>query len=599
MPEGRILLTGDWFRAHPSFGAGAGTVRGNVRWLAGLLSAGTGVPVQRQAVVLPAVTPEAFRADLDHQALAARYDGDPLAAWLVSYDGVAATAAFPLLFDRLAAADLVVGFELPPVMKRVLAARGCRYISIHIHPLRFLPDLVLGLHTNCPGIQRALASIGIPESYVVPRVMRLSARLSRLDPCQARLPEFCPVLFGQTVADASLIDAGRISTWPDHREQLAQLLGAHDHVAFVRHPHAEWPVKTLEWLREDLGKTVIAMAGNAYPVIMSGHMLGPVISMSSSIGVEAAAFGHDSHFLLADPRRAFGVAGFDNDQQFMVGHRFLTSEFWRAMLDGDTSSVTAQADPFLLGENFVRGTLEAWSYSGIAGTSAIPACTKIVMPSRQCGVEECDRLVASLAGLPTGATSQRSAMVTDAALLGVELRCLPAALASGMSWHWDRVTELLSMPGADDLGPTEADGAWLQGTSCTLRLPLGSGAAPGQMLSGEVRFSFFRGIIDRHPALLLRVNGCPVAGWVHRGSEDPYHELSFAIPVPTGGWCTLSLEVSHADSPAGLGLGEDPRQLGIILHRISIAVVDTESADEVDTLPLWGFGNTSLQIPLQ
>ena len=64
-------------------------------------------------------------------------------AWARRYDGneVDAHAGF---VGELEGVDVVVGFELPPAIKRVIHAQGVRYISFHIHALRFLPDLCLG-----------------------------------------------------------------------------------------------------------------------------------------------------------------------------------------------------------------------------------------------------------------------------------------------------------------------------------------------------------------------------------------------------------------------------------------------------------------------
>lgn len=591
----RIAIAGDWFRAYPSQGVVAGTVRSNVRWLAGMMSAPFNLQMQHQNIVMPDVTPDGFRADLDDAALAQRFDEDPHAAWLASFDGSAALGAFPRLLDRLTSADVVVGFELPPVIRRSIASRGGRYVSIHVHPLRFLPDLAFGVHSNCPAIQQAINAISMAEDAAKPQVARFSARLSRLAPCQAELPDGCPVLFGQSMSDASLIVAAEIGTWQDHRDRLAELLDGHDQVAFIRHPYGNWPVQTIEWLRHELDKTVIAMAGNGYPVIMSGQRLGPVISLSSSIGVEAAAFGHDSHFLLSDPRRTFGVSGLDNEWQFMVGHQLLDRAFWQSVLEG-SALPEATSDPFHLGPDFLRNSLDSWSYTSIAGVGPLPDCTKTVVPSRQSTTEEIDRLVAALAGQPTDLPALRAVHISAAAARGAHIRCFPPALASGMSWQWDRGTECLNLPGAEGFGQVEPYNTWLESQRCVVRLPLRGGALRGQRLTGRMRFSFFDGIVGDYPALLLRANGRPVAAWVHIDENNASHTLPFDFTTPAGEFCTLSLEVSHMASPAALGTGADVRQLGISIFEMSIMVTDSDSTGDDDALWLWGLSETSIQV---
>lgn len=595
----RTALIGDWFRAHPQFGSGPGTARSNLRWLAGLLSSGLGVPISKQTIILPGDSSLGFRADLADERLQSRYDNDPLSAWAACFDGREAAGAFPHLFERLSGLDLVIGFEIPPVIRRVLSARGLRYLSVHIHPLRFLPDLLFGLHSNCTTLQSALAAIAVPRPTVQQRVARLSARLARLEPGQALVPPGTPVLFGQTATDASLIFRGFFSSWQDHREVLAGLLEGYRQVAFVRHPHASWPVSMLEWLRDDLAKTVIAMEGNAYPVIMAGQLLGPVISLSSSVGEEAAAFGHDSHFLLANPIRAFAVPELDNVEQIMVGHGFLTPETWEQLLSVDGARRPAETEAFQLGDDHVRSTLEAWSYAGIAGNRPLPDCTKIIMPSRSCTQVQCDQLLSSLARVPAGMASGRPVMIEAAAKQGTMLRCLPPALDNGACWKWDRESEVLSLPGSNGLSPTEDDGVWFDGGRCQISLKLTPDLEPGTKLVGELHFSFFRGLLEEFPVALLRLNGQPLAGCIHRGSTDPYHVLPFGFIAPPGGKCILSLEVSHANSAAALGLGDDPRLLGCILHNLVITVSEEPRAmGETAVFSLWGFGDVPVELPL-
>jgi hypothetical protein len=597
MPAVRTALVGDWYRAHPQFGSGPGTVRGNLTWLGGLLSAGRGLPISEQTVILPDASPSGFRSDLAHPGLQDLYDKDPVSGWAACFDSAEAFHAFPRLYEQLSGVDIVIGFEIPPVMRRVLSAKGLRYLSVHIHPLRFLPDLVFGLHSNCPVLQAGLAAIAVPERAVQQRVASLSARLAKLAPGQAALPAGIPVLFGQTAADASLISGGSFTSWYDRRDELAGLLDGFSHVAFVRHPHATWPNSMLEWLRDDLAKTVIAMEGNSYPVLMSGQSLGPVISLSSSVGVEAAAFGHDSHFLLANPVRAFAVSGLDNPEQIMVGHGLLIRETWEGGFSGD-AGLLPQTDPFELGSDHVRSTLEAWSYAGIAGDGPLPECKKIIMPSRHCTQAQCDELFASLARLPSGAEGGRSTMIDAAAKQGSMVRCLPPAFNHGVDWEWDHESELLALPGVEGIGPPEGDGAWFDGSRVRIGLKLSPAIAPGSILVGKLRFSFFRGVLDQFPVLLLRIDDHPVAAWLHRRTTDPFHVLSFAIAVPAAGHCTLSLETSHSNSPTALGIGTDSRRLGFILHGLAITVCNGAPATGgTAVLSLWGFGDGPIELP--
>lgn len=594
MKGSQTVIIGDWVRAHPAFGSGPGTVRGNTRWLAGILSSGLGHPPARQLIVLPQANEAGFLADLNDSELAEAYRESPANGWLASHDANNFGAAFSPLFERLPEDALIVGFELSPTIRRLLASGGRRYLSIHIHPLRFLADLVFGVYSNCPNLQAVLASAAVRDASVRQQVAQLSARMGRLQPAQAMLPPGCPVLFGQTVADASLIVNGRFGNWCNYQETLAKLLKNHTHLGFVRHPHASWPRDLLAWLSDDLGATVIAMEGNAYPIIMSGEPLGPVVSLSSSIGVEAEVFGHRSQFLIGDPRELFAVPELDNPSQIMVGHRFLERALWSAINDGAPPlSGEIPSEPFYLGASHVRSTLETWSFKGLTGDDPLPRCAKIIVPSDRCRPDDRDHLLASLVPEAEPSTPDSAALIAGA----VYLRSLPPALKIGETWQWDGSRELLDLPGLNDLEPYEGDGAWLAGSECRISLPIHRGGEPNVRVTGQLKFSFFRGLLDRFPVLLVHADGAPVAAWVHRGRDDPYHEMPFTFTAATGRICRLSIEISHTESPQALGMGDDPRQLAVNLHQLSVTVAAADDADMTKHLPLWGFGTCPLELP--
>lgn len=593
MNGSQTVIIGDWVRAHPAFGSGPGTVRGNTRWLAGILSSGMGHPPARQKIILPRQTEAEFLADLNNNDLAEAYRESPLNGWLAGHDTNNLGAAFAPLLEELPEDALVVGFELSPSIRRLLASGGRRYLSVHINPLRFLPDLAFGVYSNCPKLQAVLASAAVPDAAVRQQVAQLSARIARMQPAQAMLPPGCPVLFGQTAADASVIVNRRFSKWCDYRENLRELLKGHKHLGIVRHPHASWPRDLLTWLSDDLGATVIAMEGNAYPIIMSGEPLGPMVSLSSSVGVEAEAFGHRSHFLIGDPRALFAVPELDNPTQIMLGHRFLEQSLWAAINEDQLPSGEFTTDPFYMGASYVRSTLETWSFAGLTGNDPLPRCSKIIVPSDRCRPDERDSLLTSLVPQADPSRPDRAALLEDT----VYLRSLPPALKIGETWQWDGSRELLDLPGLDDLEPHEGDGAWLAGSECRISLPLCRASVPNVRVTGHLQFSFFRGLLDCFPVLLLRTDGVPVAAWVHRGGDDPYHEMPFAFTAATGRICRLSIEISHAESPKALGMGDDPRRLAANLHQLSVTVVGADNAVVTKYLPLWGFGTCPLELP--
>lgn len=591
-----IVFVGDWFRCLPDQPGGRVQVvqSGNVAWLSRLLAPALGISGGDVRVVMPSPDGAAFARELADAELLERYHADPLGTWASLYDGELPPGCFDALFGRLGRDSLVIGFEIPPALRRRLTQQGQGYVSLHNHPLRFLKDLAFGAHTNVPEIRTSLEEIACDPREIERQAARFSARFARLDPVQARLPEGCPLLFGQTDHDASLIVEGRFAQWRDFADELAEELHDHAEVALVRHPQARWRAEVIELLRTTLGKTVIGISGNSYPLIMSGSPDRKVLTLSSSIGAEASVFGYQPRFLLADPREKFAVAGCDNPVQIMVDHRLFEQAFWEEALAGSGKGAPARAEAFYLGSNFVRGTLEGWSFTQLEGADPFADMEKTVFPASNAEDARIDEIVGTLAGTAPG---DRDAAIAAAGAARIALRILPGPLQRGGTWAWGRDIAGSDLAMAEGFHPIEGDGAWSDGTAGTIEFAVGGETGSLIRIEGELAFSFFGGLLPQGPALLLYVNGKPRAALLHGEGEDPYHRLPFAADVPAGQLCRLRIESSHAASPAQLGLNSDPRQLGFILHGVEITARLPGGTGDLPALRLWGVGDRPIEVP--
>lgn len=590
-----IVFLGDWLRCLPGPGGRIQVVQsGNVAWLSRLLAPALGIDASELRIVMPSSDAATFARELGDAELLGRYQSDPLGAWAILYDGQLPEGCFDSLLDRIGRDALVIGFEIPPVMRRMLAGRGQGYVSFHNHPLRFLKDLAFGAHTNIPDMRASLEAIACDPLEIARQAARFSARFARLDPVQAHVPEGCPLLFGQTEHDASLIVDGRFAQWRDFAGEIAEELRDHAEIALVRHPQAPWRIETIEFFRSTLGKTVIGISGNSYPLIMSGRPHGKVLTLSSSIGAEASVFGYHPRFLLADPREKFAASDCDNPVQIMVDHRLFETDFWDEALSGSGAGIAARTEPFYLGGNFVRGTLEGWSFNQLDGPDPYVDMDKWVFPAAGADEAGIDRITAILAGVAPG---DRDTAITQASAARITLRILPAPLQQGDNWCWGRDIAGSDLAIVAGFHPIEGDGAWSDGRAGTITFALGGEPGSTQRIEGELAFSFFEGILPQGPALLLHVNNQPRAALLHTDGEEAYHRLPFVADVPAGQPCNLKVEASHAASPAELGLNSDPRQLGFILHSMVITARSPGGTGDLPALRLWGVGDRPIEVP--
>lgn len=589
-------FVGDWFRCIPQNQRVSVIQAGNVAWLSRLLATAIGIAPAQLRTVMPSADAEDFARQLDDSALLARYERDATATWAQCYDGNVSPACFAELYDALIVGSLVVGFEIPPVMRRALADRGFDYLSLHNHPIRFLKDLAFGAHTNAAALAATLTKITCNPREIDWQAARFSARFARLDPVQSRLPEQCPILFGQTAADASLIAEGSFVRWADRVDALADALRNHAEIAFVRHPQAVWQHDIITLLRSRLGKTVIGISGNSYPLIMSGRSLGPVLTLSSSIGAEAMACGYDVRFLLADPREKFAISGLDNPSQILLDHRLFEPALWEQILDRTGAGLPAHEEAFYLGKDFVRGTLESWSFAALDAAEPFVPMEKIVIPAAGLSSTRVDELAGILAGT---APDDRENAIVEARRHQIDLECVAGPLTIGQTWRWDRDSLLSELPLVDRFYPIEGDGAWINGDVGTIEVPLVGKAGEHVLLEGEVVFSFFRGILQHTPALLLKVNGQPCAAMMGRSIDEAYHCLPFSAVVPADAPCVLRMECSHAAAPAELGMGSDHRVLAALLHGVTISARPVVGSGDLGMLRVWGVGDHPIEISSQ
>jgi len=586
------VFVGDWFRCVPTdSGQMVALQAGNVAWLSQLLAPAIGRGVSR--VLMPSQDMPTYSRQLDDTQLFRLYGTSPAEAWIGCFDSDAALDRFASLYDSLDPSDLVVGFEIPPVMRRAFASRGIDYLSLHNHPIRFLKDLTFGAYSNSPGIVSSLAACSCPKREIELQVARMSARFARLDPVQTRLPDGCPLVFGQTPLDASLISEGRLAVLEDHQEILSELLKDNAQVAFVRHPSADWPRKTIEFLRTRLGKTVLCIAGNNYPLIMSGRPLGQLVTLSSSIGVEAREFGYDVHFCLADPRAKFAVGGLDNEVQIMLDHRLFETALWENLLGGSGEGIEERGSAFHLGGNFIRSTLESWSFIDLEGPNPFVGMKKIIVPS--CSANQTD--LDTLAGELAGTSSQNFAdAVAKAANSGIDLQIAAAPLNLGQEWEWRPDLPLADIALVNGFYALEEGGVWLGENIGEIEAPIGANAPARLQVSGYVGFSFFSGIMEKYPVVLLYVNGTPCAAMMAGDDPEPYRQLKFAAEISGTVTCELRLSCSHSASPADLRIGRDPRILGLILHEIRIKAEPVSGTVEHASLKIWGIGEQPIVI---
>lgn len=115
----------------------------------------------------------------------------------------------------------------------------------------------------------------------------------------------------------------------------------------------------------------------------------------------------------------------------------------------------------------------------------------------------------------------------------------------------------------------EGDGVWSDGPSATLMFDI------GHPPTTDLRFEFSISVFQKSPGALREVvietvRGDPIGRWT---LSVPGGDWSIIVPASAWIRCRIGLRLRFAEtlSPRQIGLSDDPRALGIKLHRICIS----------------------------
>ncbi len=386
------------------------------------------------------------------------YIEDPSSAWARRFhsDG---ESLFPRWWRKVIAADLVVGFELSPALRKALHRSGKRYVSFHIHPLRFLRDLCLGAVSNDPLLVTTLETSAVPDSEVTLQLHRFRALCGFQRPSALKVPEGLPILIGQTPRDSVLIrDDGTFADWLDYEEELQAQLSGFDACVLIEHPYRADSRDIAEYLRCRHGKSVISTKTNGYGLLFSMVKTPAVLTLASSLGVEAEATGFPVSFLLGDPRHLMLLPEQESGSLVPLGHRSLSDEVWRSILGRGSEARKTKphtGSAWALGDHYLRDSLEGWGYQALRNRLAGLRADTRWLPSALMSEERAGELLQQLHPLPQWA-GEIELKVSERPLKLNETRSLSGtdpgfADLLGAGFHGAEDWGAWALPGASEL----------------------------------------------------------------------------------------------------------------------------------------------------
>jgi hypothetical protein len=556
----RVAVTCDFTRLTRTPQGLACSQLSNLNWLHRLLA---GTPVWSRSdlqvsVIAPSSRSAALVASIGDDESVRDYCVDPEDAWARRYD-TSALSDFSELRAALLEQDLVVGFELSPAIRRFLHCASKPYLSLHVHPVRYLRDLCFGAVTNSPQIDHVLRGVIVPQNEVTNQATRFQARFAKHQHEAFAMPEGWALLVGQTAKDSMLISGGRFRSWEAFGPELRTMLAACEGIVLLEHPHRRDSVSVAQFLRTELAVPVLSTNANGYGIVFSNPNCPKVVTLSSSLGVEAVSVGLPVEFLLGDPRQRIRIPGIDDGPEEPLGHGLLSDGFWCELLRTKrrTSSFSSpsrrRSEPFQLGDSFVRSGLESWSYRLLQASEPPSGVRRALLPA--------PRAVQSPA--EDGTRSKTTDLVDGQSILG----------ACPLQPGEHRRLELSDTWGPlvlHGFHPPESWGAWVDGKSGSLDVAVAQEVVDTEsQVIVALDIALLPTILERCPVVRVSVDGRPRAEAYFRPTG--INPTTIELPVrPRSCRIRIDLQVSDCTAPDDSNGGGDSRRLGLSVKSVDV-----------------------------
>jgi hypothetical protein len=188
------------------------------------------------------------------------------------------------VFDEILKAEYIIGWGLTHPMMDFLNRKHIKFISVEIHPIRFMNDIYFTLKTNDIDVKEYLKKCHLlNQSKINHSVAQLHGYFARRDISMFNNDITLGVFVGQTQLDLSIVKNRKISKPIDYIDQIKQYSQEVDILLVKPHPYCT-NNDHLSFFKDI--KNAKLCQSNIYR-ILSDHRLNKTISISSSVLVEA------------------------------------------------------------------------------------------------------------------------------------------------------------------------------------------------------------------------------------------------------------------------------------------------------------------------
>lgn len=253
--------------------------------------------------------------------------------------------------------DLIIGYELSEQTRYILDQINVKYIDIWLHPIRYLNDVMFGVHSNSSSINQRIKDYAINEELFYINADMLKVQNYRgFRRFKNNLIPDSALFVGQTLTDKAIFSEGKMLSVLDFKSEFKDAAKKYERVYYSRHPFVkEGDDEIISFLNRFPNVEVVSSP--TYN-LLAAKEIEYVFTVSSSVVHEAHYFGKESKFLFKPVFHTFGEA----QKYYPIMHAIFFEDFWNSVLYG----MTTNNWNMYLGDNKIRDTLSFyWGYRKI------------------------------------------------------------------------------------------------------------------------------------------------------------------------------------------------------------------------------------------
>lgn len=270
--------------------------------------------------------------------------------------------------------SFVIGFEIPQFLIKYFNDSKIPYIDVALSPIRFAPDTVVAVRSNCIDCAHVLSRNQLNELEIKLFASWRTAYFSKMN--LRKFPKNSAIFAGQVAIDNSKIHKNNYLDLENFESEILEL-SKQQNIYFKPHPYVTKDAldKQTEFMKNIGCKTIL---NNLYYLFHCGGVE-KIISISSSACIEAKYFNKQSQLLIDYPFTFSEKNAIECDIFYNIYRSIVTSKFWSEIFN-----LPAQKS-LILPEGGIRQSLgQNWGADIFYKDSALPTNkkTKVMLANR-------------------------------------------------------------------------------------------------------------------------------------------------------------------------------------------------------------------------